>query len=251
MNMPMDGREIDIAPGQHAFVMLGERTLFLCHLTMFHDEEHRFQLVLRATLPDYAMQAYLEDRRRNPDQTYFLGNSPGDLITVQSLQIGQRIGFIADVFRGIPIRRDYPEWPWKTEEPLIAQVPLQIDRIVYARHFDFGLGYPEKLTYVVFGSGDEAHLTHYQVKEPDFDHVLSLAGAPGWLPPLALEAGVHVNFVDRPHAVPCANPLTARVENVTYAGLPAPIYTVEPGKTYWFSTKIVNMHDPCPPHDGP
>ncbi|MDP9104850.1 MAG: hypothetical protein M3N49_02855 [Candidatus Eremiobacteraeota bacterium] len=251
MNMgPMNG-DITVAPGQHAFVMLGERTLFLCHLTMFHDEEHRFQLVLRATLPDDAMRRYLADRKANPDATYFLGNSTDDLMTVQSIQSGRRDAFKADVFRGIPIQRDYPEWPWKNQTPIIAGASVRIDHVVYARHFDFGLAYPEKLTYVVFGMGDEAHLTHYQVKEPDYDHVLSLARAPAWLPAEALEAGVHLNCVDLPQDMHCTNPLTSAEQRVTYAGLPAPIYTIEPGKSYWFSTKIVNMNDPCPPHDGP
>jgi len=244
-------RDIDIAPDQHAFVMLGERTLFLCHITMFHAEEHRFQMVLRATLPAYAMQAYVDDRAAHPDETYFLGNSVQDLITVPSLQAGVRKAFIADIFRGIPKELHYLSWPWEHSAPLVAQVPLTIDRIVYARHFDFGLEYPQDLTYIVFGSGDESHLTHYQVKEPDYDHVLSLRGAPAWLPPLALESSVHLNFPNLHQTMPyCFNPLPEAVYEVTYAGLPQ-LYTIEVGKTHWFSTKMLNEHDPCPEHEGP
>jgi hypothetical protein len=241
-------------PGQHAFVMLGEKTLFLCHLTMLHMPEHMFQVVLRAKLTDDAMAAYLRDRSQHPSETYFLGNSPDDLMTIFSLHSGARREFVADVFRGIPYMPVYEHWPWKNEKPILRGVTLSVEREVYYRRFDLNLGRPETLTYVLFGSGSEAHLTHYQVKEPDFDHILSLAEAPDWLPAEALEAGSHINFPQLPSTpVYCSSPFTRKEYRVQYQGQLG-TYSVKIGADYWFSTKITNTGNPCidvPPRNEP
>jgi hypothetical protein len=60
---------------------------------------------------------------------------------------------------------------------------VTIERVVYFRHFSMSFQPPDPLTYVLFGFGDEAHMTNCQTKEPDFDHIVSLAEAPDWLPP--------------------------------------------------------------------
>jgi hypothetical protein len=231
-------------PDQHAFVMLGEKTLFLGHLTMLHMPEHMFQVVLRAKLPDDAMAKYVTDRAKHPKETYFLGNSPDDLMTMFSLHSGRR-EFVADIFRGIPYKKEYMEWPWKNESPIVHNVKTTIEREVYYRQFDFNLQYPETLTYVVFGAGSEAHLMHYQVKEPDFDHMLSLAETPEWLPQEALEAGVHINFPTlRATPVYCSSPFRSAEYQVQYSGQPGG-YPVEIGTEYWFSTKVTNSGNPC------
>ena len=242
-----DGPKLALDPDQHAFVMLGQETLFACHITMFHMQEHLFQIVLRCALPRYAMQAYVEDLLKHPGETYFLGNSAQDLMTIPSLHLGQRLRFTGDIFRGIPYQRDYPEWPWEHETPIVPNVDVTIEREVYYRHFDFNLKYPDSLTYAIFGAGGEAHMTHYQVKEPDFDHVLSLREVPAWLPAQMLQSGTHLNFPKLRSSSPvyCSNPLPEGEYEVQYGGQPF-TYRITTGKTHWFSTKIVNMHNPCP-----
>lgn len=226
--------------------MLGEKTLFLVHMTMFHMEDHCFQMVLRASLADDVMSKYLADRRGYPEETYFLGNADDDLFTVPSVQTGARRQFRSNIFRGIPYKKQYHEWPWKDEKPIISSATLTIDRVVYYRHFDFNLTYPESLTYVIFGAGDEAHMNHYQVKEPDFDQVVSLKRAPSWLPAEDLEAGVHVNFPNKVSTpVYCSNPIPEGTYQVNYAGMP-PSRPIEVGRSWWCSTKVVNLNDPCP-----
>jgi len=248
---------IDLMPDQHSFVMLGKKTLFLCHLTMFHMQEHMFQIVLRASLPDDAMQTFITDSADHPNETYFLGNSDQDLMTVPSLKTGERCSFIADIFRGIPKEKEYTHWPWRDVKALVASVRTTIDAVVYYRHFDFNLQYPEHPTYVIFGSGAEAHLTHYQVREPDFDHILSLREAPDWLPGWALHSAVHLDFPElQGHPVFCATPLeNGRSYNVQYAGQPQPDdhpkpFTIDVSRTHWFSTKILNTKNPCADDSG-
>jgi len=255
-------RAVADGPDQHAWVMTGTKTLFLCHLTMLHMEPHMYQIVIKASLPDYAMRAYLEDAKAHPDATYFIGNISDDLMTVPDVASGARKSFITTIWRGIPDRPVSEGWPWAgTDTPVVAdRVECTVERVVHFRHFDFQLGQPETLTYLMFGAGDEAHLYHYQVKKPDFDSVVSLAKPPSWLAPRMLEAGMPVNFPSFPskpddgNPIYCNHPIKKGTHRVQFGGpregqpdsAPANVgYTIEVGRTLWFNTKVTNFDDPC------
>jgi len=240
------------AADRHAFVVLGTQTIFLCHLTMFHMEDHMYQLVLRVRFSDYGMRQYLHERKDNPNTTFFLGNSDRDLLTLPEIQTGTRASFCADVFRDIPDKPVYDEWPWTGIPPAIDYLPVTVERVVCYRHFDFNLGYPEKLSYMLFGFGNEAHMTNYQTREWDFDQVVSLLEAPQWLPLKQLEAGVGITIPALPirpagEKTYCSDPLTKATYDVTYAGKRIPANQITIGYHHWFSTKIVNETNPCAP----
>jgi hypothetical protein len=241
-------------PTQHAFVTLGTKTLFLCHLTMYGPdsemEPHMYQVILEAALPDWAEETYRSHRHRHPKETYFLGNSPRDLLTMPELNSRARTWFMADIFRGIPQQNEYTAWPWKGQKAAIANVRAEIKRIVHYRLFAPNTNYPETLTYLLFGAGDEAHMTNWQTKEPDFDHVLSLNTVPEWAAERELEAGIVIDFSDIPRKpasgkVHCTNPLPPGMNNVRYRGIP-PLRSIDIGQTYWFCTRVANMNNPCP-----
>jgi hypothetical protein len=249
---------ITCEPSQHAFVMAGRKTLFLWHLTMLHMEEHEFELVLRASLTPGAEKAWEADRRQHPDETYFLGNVDTDLMTIPDLATGARTSFKGSIWAGIPVEHHYKTWPWKNVKPIVADTPVTVERVIAFRHFDLQQNYPESLTYLLFGAGDEAHLGHYQTREPDFDEVVTLAAAPKWLPAPLLEAGVHVNFPDlRATPVFCSSPLPNQRYEVRYNGQKPPsgghghdaaatgLYPLEIDRSLWFSTKVTNATDPC------
>jgi hypothetical protein len=249
---------IPYTASQHAFVMCGRKTLFLWHLTMLHMEEHEFEFVLRASLTPEAEKTWEADRRQHPDETYFLGNVETDLMTIPELAMGARTSFKASIWAGIPVKHHYKTWPWKNIKPIVADTPVTVDRVVAFRHFDLQQNYPESLTYLLFGSGDEAHMGHYQTREPDFDEVVTLAEAPPWLPAQLLEAGVHINFPDlRATPVFCSSPLLKEDYKVRYSGQkPMPhgkghdaaadgLYPLKVDRSLWFSTKVTNATDPC------
>lgn len=236
------------SPDRHAFVMLGRRTLFLCHLTMFHMENHCYQIVVEAGLPDHAMAQYVHERETHPDATYFLGNLEQDLWTVPQLQNGARRGFLADIWRGIPYQKEYTEWPWNHQRPVISSIPVTVTRVVFYRHFDFNLEHPQTLSYMLFGAGNEAFLTKFQVKEPDFDQVVTLARNPVWLPQDQLRAGVPINIPSLKGGLHCTNPLAKSDYQVQYGGFPEkrPALTIQVARSEWFCTKVVNSENPCP-----
>lgn len=250
---PTNPNDMVNTPDRHAFVMLGEQTLFLCHLTMMVHENHRYQLILEASLePPEVWSQFLKDRAQHPEEMYFIANKADDLMTNPDIARGARKGFKATIWRGIPKQHNYKDWPWTNWPVLIDNVNLNIHRVVYYRHFDFQLRDPASLTYVLFGKGKEAYLHNFQVGEPAFDHVVSLAEPPEWLPSPHLEAGIHVNFPlpARPGGEPniyCSNPLKESTYLVMYCGLPGPLYEIKIGQSHWFSTAVVNLgNNPCP-----
>jgi hypothetical protein len=172
---------------------------------------------------------------------------PGDLFTVPELIIGKQKTYTADIWCGIPYKKEYTEWPWNGLPPAIAGVQVTVERVVFFRHFDFNQDYPRTASYLLFGAGGEAFLTHYLVKEPDFEHILTLSSSPSWLPEEQLRAGVPINFPDIPSTLKCEVPLKNLKYNVQYAGYRScgPL-EIEVARTDWFCTKIVNSTNPCP-----
>jgi len=237
---------------RHAFIMVGNKTLFLVHMTMFHMEEHCYQIVLRARLPASIMKRFREWRRKNPKQAYFLANLAESAMDIPQIACGQVTSFEAEIFAGIPPKKEYTEWPWGDVQPVARRVRVHVERVVYYRHFDYNFDYPHNLTYVLFGAGNEAHMQSYQTKEPDFDHVLTLAAAPSWLPKNKLESAVTVNFPSlRSRPVHLKNPLTRKQYQVQYQGfwtyLGAQFTKLHPlkiGTTWWFHTSPVNLVPP-------
>jgi hypothetical protein len=250
---------------RHAFVMAGAKTLYLCHLTMLHMECHMYQVVLRVSLRDDAMAAYLADAAKNPENTYFLGNRADDLMSIPDIGGGTRTNFVGTIWRGIPDRPVSEGWPWAGHDELIVldNVVVTVERVVQYKHFDFNQEYPHTLTYLMFGSGEEAHLYHQQTRIPDFDSVVSLTERPAWLAHNLLAAGVPVNFPAFPSRpsdgcpVYCNHPIRTGLHRVQYGG-PRPAqedsrepgprtagFPVNVGRTLWFNTKVTNMTDPC------
>lgn len=240
---------------RHAFIMVGTETLFLVHMTMFHMEEHCYQIVLRAKLPPTVMQKFREWRKKKPEQSYFLANLTESAMDVPQLASGQLQKFQAEIFEGIPEsspagapKGQYNVWPW-TQAPAVAKVEVTVERVVYFRHFDFNFDYPKHLTYVLFGAGKEAHMQSYQTKEPDYDHILSLKTAPAWLPKDKLESAVTVSFpTEKSRPVRLKNPLTRKAYKVQYQGFWdylgfrfAKLHPLELGTTWWFSNSPLNI----------
>jgi hypothetical protein len=263
LKMMLQPDPMPMAPAdrRHAFIMVGTKTLFLVHMTMFHMEEHCYQIVLRAQLPEAVMKQFREWRRKKPKQAYFLANLTESAMDVPQLASGQLTEFEAEIFEGIPEssppgapKGQYNVWPW-TQPPAIAKVRVTVERVVYFRHFDFNFEYPKYLTYVLFGSGKEAHMQSYQTKEPDYDHVLSLETAPAWLPADKLESAVTVSFPKEPsRPVRLKNPLTRKDYQVQYQGFWeylgyrfTKLHPLALGTTWWFSNSPLNLVPPVAP----
>lgn len=230
-------------PNQHNMFILGEETLFVAHMPMFWKEDHRYQVILRVSLPDQVMQAIADAKAADPDAVPNLVNSKSNTLILPDIGSGAISGFDVDVFAG------YDGGSGNTSVPLAEGVPLRVEQVVEFRHFDFDFAYPARSTYLVFGRGNEAHMARYLSHEPDFQHLLTLPAPPGWIDEAQLAAGFHVNIDGITGSdVPCSDPLTRPEYEVTFQGLDPPLFSVELGTdaTRWFSTaNFLNATDPC------
>ena len=139
--------------------------------------------------------------------------------------------------------------PAPVDPAFATEVPVQVDQLVHFRHFNADVPYPEHLTYLLFGRGKEAHLSHYISRDPDYQHIVTLGSVPDWLSADQIEGGVELSLVN--HAsqpVPCSAPLAPGEEPVLFEGMPQPPLELDlSGATdVWFSTgNMLNATDPC------
>lgn len=230
-------------PNQHNMFILGETSIFVAHMPMFSKEDHRYQLILRVSLPDEVVQAIAASRAADPDAVPNLVNSASNKLILPDIGSGAITGFDVDVFA------DYDGNAGDPSGPIASGVPLRVEQVVLFRHFDFDFAYPARSTYLVFGRGDEAHMARHISHEPDFQHLLTLPAPPEWIDASQLAAGFHVNIHGIAGSdIPCANPLTAAAYDVSFQGLAEPMLSLELGAeaTRWFSTaNFLNSTDPC------
>lgn len=221
--------QVENEPHQHAFILVGERQLFGVHMTQYHCELHKYQIILKLNLPDDVYDEYMTFRNNNPDDTFVLCNAKNRdnmktrevrSFSVPDLGSGRVTKFSANIFQGIrplspeEVAADSHFFPWakKYTHPVISEFEVTVERIVTFRPFDHLHTLPEYATYLLFGIGTsadgapaEAHMTNLQTASlvssafepqvfgPDYDHVLSLADCPDWLSQASmLEAGIVV-----------------------------------------------------------
>ena len=253
-------------PMRYAFIVVGSETIFLCHQIMSHMEGHNYEVVLEVTLPDDTKKRLLEDRGEH-GRTHYLANVQEH--TLASMKAGRVTGFDADIWNTFPKHPVLaPPWgsPGHPIEPWLAGVRIEIVRVVEYSHVNDNVRGRKYEEYVLFGKNGEAHLYHSIVRQPDYDHVATLASVPEWLSPEQLQAGVRISVPALPwqeSATRCGNPLPDNTSQVVmYFGISeyrdpfgekptsVPQYTVHVDRTWWYSTRIVNYfnQNPCSPH---
>ncbi|MCE5974939.1 hypothetical protein LZA78_15760 [Sinirhodobacter sp. WL0062] len=198
-------------PHQHAFLLVGDGAQFGVHMTQYHHEEHKYQLVMKVTLPAPALAKLATARARFPLDSFVLCNDDTDHFMVPELPARRRVTFKGNIFQGLPdlsdVDMEAPHFfPWDKARtiPLVADIEVTVERIVTFRPFAHHMIQPEFATYLLFGEGREAHMTNLQTARlatgpfeaplfgPDYDNVMSLQQAPDWLDKPLLEAGVVV-----------------------------------------------------------
>ena len=257
---------------RHGFVVVGERTLFLCHLANWWLEGHNWELVLRVTLPEGAKKQIINDR--DDSEPHFLVNSalftiPELIRRAWSLKANER-KFAADIWKGFakadkPDEPD-PDWvPWDEHEPLLTDVPVKVDAVIHHRHANLNLIGRAYEEYLLFGVGGEAHIYHSPVHLPDYDHIATLAEVPAWIQQDQLETGVMVSvpvvpwFAGETHCegppLLVNQPTVVRFNGITdyrtrnWDGSPSPNRTVPRyemtvKQNWWFATSTLNFEPP-------
>ena len=276
--MEMDEQTIKNKPERHAFVLVGDKTLFLCHQIMTHMETHCYEFIFEISIPDTIKKEIIEDRVKNRHSHYFC-NQEKDKFTVPGIVSGFRKEFVADIWTGVPDsdppqpmplppwggdeQRQHPIKSWLSDEPgqhpinpWLSDITVTILRIVHYRHLNRNENSRRFEQYVLFGRGDEAHILHSVIWQPEYDHVASLKVAPDWIDEEQLISSIIVSLPDLPYdpwSTQCACPLEDNTAyKVRYFGLTEfrdpmgvlqnkiPDLIIHVAHTWWYSTKIIN-----------
>lgn len=186
-------------PTTHNMLVVGEKTAYLSHLPMFQMEgeppmPHRYQAILEVAFTGAGddprpQQAYAEDREKHPDTTVYTLN-PRPFVLPGLVAADPVRSLKATVFRG------HLEKLRKGEGPILRNVNVQVQRVVYFKEFDPKAKKPAGLEYLLFGKGKELFLAHLIVAPPDFDQVLAVTVTGQDFSDADLSHGVRVSFPD-------------------------------------------------------
>lgn len=213
--------------------MTGESQVFLNHLPMFFVENHCYQAIFGVSLPGEDHERYLRAAAENTDKAMILGNSEARKMTLA--EVLSSSSFPAEAFIGLP---DGSTKPFISPE-------VQVGPILRFAHFSPKAEYPPTLTYYLYGSGGEAHLSHAIARPLDFQQELSLADVPPGVGPDELAAGIPVSIPSLPTPV---EPVTADPlrEDRYEALLPdGGTTTIEIERRHYFDATMLNSD----PHD--
>lgn len=265
---------------QHAFVLVGKEQLFGVHMTQYHCEIHKYQVILKLSLPEEIHQEYRALRELNPNDTYVLCNAKNNKnmkegevreFCVPDIGAGMVKTFTANIFQGMrpltpeEIESDEHFFPWarKYAKASIGEFEVTVERVVTYRPFDHIHAMPAYATYLLFGDSKsgETHMTNLQTAalltshyEPevfgtDYDHIMSLAERPDWLNQDAmLESGIVVTtpivrLSDPQTGLPTIPAVSPFAQGTTIEVLYrgiGPVRRVMAGPTYLYCTVVCN-----------
>jgi hypothetical protein len=245
MDMP-DTPDSPETPTGHGMFMFGTDAVFLSHMPMFGNPNHRYQVVLRVSLPPDAMQSYRQQQAANPKLVRNLINSDDDPFVLPELQSRKRTQFKADLYPDYTNDRGGAT----VGDPYLSEVVVQVEQVVHFHRFDPTQPRPTHLRYLLFGTAGQAHLSHYMAQDPDFQHIVTLAMVPAKLTPDQLGASVLIDIPDKSSTpIPCTAPLSPGTSvSVVAADQSAPAFNLDltGADMVWFSTgNALNATDPC------
>jgi hypothetical protein len=148
----------------HGFLMMGTNQLFLCHLPMFYMPPHSFQVILQADLPNNDMASYIKIRNENAGKPLIIQNveekALKDLSNPGSFNAQ---GYFADN-DGDPV-----------DNPFMQSTTIKVSKAVLFEQLNTNQEYPEKLTYYLYGTDSEFHLSHLLSKAPNFEQEMNVS----------------------------------------------------------------------------
>ena len=193
-------------PNTHNMLVVGSEAVFLSHLPMFkglneqateYTSPHRYQVILEVSFTANGKdvtEIYTKDRQDNPG-TKMYTLKPELLVLARlftpNAQNPALSSFKATVIQG-HLERDPRHVIGGLEDVVVT-----VKKIIHARKFDPGATKPEKLSYFLFGKGEELFLAHVITKPPDFDQIMSVKVADHLFTIEELNRGVNVIFPDR------------------------------------------------------
>jgi hypothetical protein len=175
----------------HSFLLAGRKTIHGYHLAMFGMAEHRYQVLVKYSLPRDVIDTYLADRASHPASFHAVRNTVPMLLP----PLGE--GSLTEY----PARLDRVTQTGNGEdrvfEPIKDGFTAKVGEVLYFRKFAQE-EFPPHLVYLIFGEGEEAHIAHRLVDRPHYEQIIDLRQVPDSVTQQDLSRALEVTI----HSVP-------------------------------------------------
>ncbi|MFB7631169.1 hypothetical protein ACFC0M_09505 [Streptomyces sp. NPDC056149] len=158
----------------HRFLILGKDKLFFYHLALYNpDLGHHYQAVFAFQIQDDGAlkKMYLEDLKKNEDKRVYYSLRCPHHFELPELQDGK--DFKVHLERVVVKEdgsRDFQQMT--TTETTVKCRPEDV--LSFRDLSDRPLPYPQHLTYLAFGAGQEVHFAHQLAERPNWDEVITV-----------------------------------------------------------------------------
>ncbi|GGX37877.1 hypothetical protein [Streptomyces noursei] len=160
----------------HRFLILGKEKLFFYHLALYKETSgHNYQAVFTFDIQDDGglHKTYLADLQKNKDRRVFYSLRCPHHFELPELQDGKE--FRVHLERVVVKENGDRDFQQMTTTE--TQVKCRPADVLSFRKLG-GLDYPDHLTYLVFGEGNEVHIAHQLAQRPNWDEVVTVAASP-------------------------------------------------------------------------
>lgn len=237
----------------HRFLILGRKQLFFYHLALYDPNSgHNYQAIIELDIQDDGQlrEAYLTDLEQHQDQRVFYSLSCPVHFELPELKTGKTFPVILErvVVNPTGDKRDFQQIPVQGST---ATIDVHCRGENAGQVFSFrklsDIPYPDKLTYLVFGAGDEIHIAHYLARPKNFDEVVDITASPidparlHQVPTLVIEG------VPDPHGPVNPSPLLRGNEYVGLLDGNADKVSFTVGRQGWWNFTSLNNNIPDTP----
>jgi hypothetical protein len=146
-------------PSIHGMAVVGEETIYLSHLPMFHSP-HDYQVIFEVNLNEKAKATYLASKRTFAETVYTI--APESFVLPEMVENPKP--FHAALYRG----------HFERGGEAITDVIITITRVVHFKKFDPHQPKLGSARFFLFGKGKEKFLAHEISAKPDFDQILAV-----------------------------------------------------------------------------
>ncbi|MFB6437148.1 hypothetical protein ACFCVY_10230 [Streptomyces sp. NPDC056411] len=157
----------------HRFLLLGKKKIFFYHLALYNPQSgHNYQAVFSFTIKDNGelRNMYLNDLAQHEDERVFYSLRCPHHFELPELKQGKEFGVHLERVVVKPNGdRDFQQMT--TSETMVECKPEDV--LSFRKLGD--LPYPDYLTYLVFGEGDEIHLAHQLAARPNWDEAVTVS----------------------------------------------------------------------------
>lgn len=219
-------------PDVHGMLIIGEKTVYLSHLSMFPPSRHRFQAIFEAELP--SQETYTSDRASHPNQRiYTIEPEP---FVLQSLNPDDPRPSLATSFQALTIQRGHFEKQKKPNPNVLARLgKVKIKRVLHFREYKLGSKPIPQLRYLLFGKGGELFVAHFIHGAPDFDHVMTVRTVTPSPSEADLNSGFLVEIPNRTNSIKdrLVDSLTVTCKAVNSRSSPQETLRIATGRTLY------------------